>query len=159
MLKVPVDGNFCRGLTIKRDTKWVSNEVESSMRIELLSWNHHQVVAPLEPDDQDDWLDRASWWGCPVTGWWAAAGCQLWRHPYPLGAPAGGGTSPYIGLHGEFFQPSRGSSGGAHETMRNTRNPQFMEAGGEMEKTSQTVQVGQAVLLAGACRVVWEPEG
>ena len=51
--------NFCLGLITQRNAKWVSGRLEMSIRIDNLSFGHHRQVAPLEPDDQDDWLDRA----------------------------------------------------------------------------------------------------
>jgi N6-adenosine-specific RNA methylase IME4 len=41
------------------DYKWVSNAVETSVRTEVLSWSHHRLIAPLEPEEQKQWLDRA----------------------------------------------------------------------------------------------------
>jgi len=42
-----------------RDYKWVSSNVKMSIRIDNLSFNHHRIVAPLEPEKQSYWLDRA----------------------------------------------------------------------------------------------------
>lgn len=44
--------------TLKAD-KWVSICVPMVRRRTNLSWSHHREVAPLEPDDQDYWLDLA----------------------------------------------------------------------------------------------------
>lgn len=38
---------------------YVSSRIEISRRRENLSWSHHEAVAPLEPELQDHWLDRA----------------------------------------------------------------------------------------------------
>lgn len=37
----------------------VARQVEPSRRREGLSFTHHVIVAPLSPDDQDEWLDDA----------------------------------------------------------------------------------------------------
>jgi hypothetical protein len=37
----------------------VAGRVASSRRREVLSFSHHVVIAPLEPDEQDHWLDIA----------------------------------------------------------------------------------------------------
>lgn len=42
-----------------RNVAWVANRIESSRRHDNLSFAHHQIVAPLEPDDQDCWLHKA----------------------------------------------------------------------------------------------------
>ena len=39
--------------------KWVSARVPSSLRNDKLSYNHHVAVAPLPPDEQEAWLDKA----------------------------------------------------------------------------------------------------
>lgn len=39
--------------------KWVAKQVQFSMRMENLSWNHHQAVAKLPPDEQVEWLTKA----------------------------------------------------------------------------------------------------
>lgn len=41
------------------DAGWVAGKIETSRRREVLSWSHHREVAALEPDVQDEWLDRA----------------------------------------------------------------------------------------------------
>lgn len=46
-------------LSTLQTAKWVSDRIETSMRMEDLTWNHHQVIAPLEPNEQGEWLDRA----------------------------------------------------------------------------------------------------
>lgn len=38
--------------------KWVADRIAIRRR-RLISWSHHREVAPLEPDEQDEWLDRA----------------------------------------------------------------------------------------------------
>jgi len=42
-----------------RNAKWVASKVEMSRRRDNLSFSHHQEVAPLEPGEQDEWLDKA----------------------------------------------------------------------------------------------------
>lgn len=42
-----------------QNAKWVSSKVESSRRRELLSFSIHQEVAPLPPDEQEYWLEKA----------------------------------------------------------------------------------------------------
>ena len=44
--------------------RYVSRHVSRSRRREGLSHSHHRLVAPLEPDEQIEWLDRAE-----VNGW------------------------------------------------------------------------------------------
>lgn len=41
------------------NAKAVSNEFEISRRRDILSWSHHETVAPLPPAEQDELLDRA----------------------------------------------------------------------------------------------------
>jgi hypothetical protein len=38
---------------------YVSSRIEISRRRESLSWSHHEAVAPLEPEQQNRWLDCA----------------------------------------------------------------------------------------------------
>jgi len=42
-----------------RDDKWLSKCFDLSRRRDKLSWSHHREVASFEPDEQDEWLDRA----------------------------------------------------------------------------------------------------
>lgn len=42
-----------------RNAAWVASQIEMSRRRDNLSFGHHQVVAPLEPSEQDEWLDQA----------------------------------------------------------------------------------------------------
>jgi N6-adenosine-specific RNA methylase IME4 len=42
-----------------RNYKWVSAAVELSRRRDNLSFGHHQVVAPLNPEEQEYWLEEA----------------------------------------------------------------------------------------------------
>lgn len=39
-----------------RNYKWVSDRVKLSLRKDNLSWSHHQMVAPLDPSEQEIWL-------------------------------------------------------------------------------------------------------
>jgi hypothetical protein len=43
-----------------QNAAWVAGAVEPSRRREDLSFGHHQAVAPLEPAEQDRWLDKAA---------------------------------------------------------------------------------------------------
>jgi len=43
---------------------WVASRIEISRRREILFFGHHQSVAGLPPDEQDQWLDMAE-----VEGW------------------------------------------------------------------------------------------
>lgn len=45
--------------TIKNST-WVSKNVESSLRSDDLSFHHHKEVAPLPPEEQKHFLQKAS---------------------------------------------------------------------------------------------------
>jgi hypothetical protein len=38
---------------------YVAKSFEISRRREILSWSHHETLAPLDADEQDLWLDRA----------------------------------------------------------------------------------------------------
>ena len=40
---------------------WVCRRIEPSRRREKLKFGHHQVVAPLPPEEQDRWLGIAEW--------------------------------------------------------------------------------------------------
>lgn len=44
-----------------KNAVWVCHKIEPSRRRENLSFGHHQVVAPLPPEDQDKWLEIAEW--------------------------------------------------------------------------------------------------
>jgi hypothetical protein len=41
------------------NASYVASRIESSRRREKLSFGHHQVVAPLDPEQQDEMLDKA----------------------------------------------------------------------------------------------------
>jgi len=49
-----------------KNAVWVCKHVEPSRRREKLKFGHHQVVAPLPPDEQDKWLKAAEWNGFTV---------------------------------------------------------------------------------------------
>jgi hypothetical protein len=49
-----------------RNLSYVARHVPRSRRCESLSWSHHAVVAPLEPEEQIAWLDRAEAGGWSV---------------------------------------------------------------------------------------------
>jgi hypothetical protein len=42
-----------------RNMAWVASQVNLSLRSDKLTWSHHVLLAPLEPDEQRRWLDRA----------------------------------------------------------------------------------------------------
>ena len=42
-----------------RNAVWVAGRIEMSRRLDNLSWGHHQMVAALEPEQQDKWLALA----------------------------------------------------------------------------------------------------
>jgi len=42
-----------------RHYKWVAESVKSGIRIPLLSFGHHEIVAPLTPELQQEWLSQA----------------------------------------------------------------------------------------------------
>jgi hypothetical protein len=43
-----------------RNMAWVASRFDLSLRDETLSWSHHVLLAPLEPEEQRVWLRRAS---------------------------------------------------------------------------------------------------
>ncbi len=43
-----------------RNMAWVASRFDLSLRDETLSWSHHVLLAPLEPEEQRIWLRRAS---------------------------------------------------------------------------------------------------
>lgn len=43
-----------------RNMAWVASRFDISLRSDKLTWSHHVLLAPLEPDDQRHWLERAS---------------------------------------------------------------------------------------------------
>ena len=49
-----------RAFSTLMDYGSVARNVETSLRNEVVSFNHHRAVAPLEPADQKRWLDRAA---------------------------------------------------------------------------------------------------
>ncbi len=42
-----------------RNLAWVASQVDLSLRSDKLTWSHHALVAPLEPEDQRHWLALA----------------------------------------------------------------------------------------------------
>jgi len=42
-----------------KEFNYVSGKIESSIRIDKLRWEHHHIVAPLEPSEQEYWLNKA----------------------------------------------------------------------------------------------------
>ena len=43
-----------------RNMAWVASRFDLSLRNDKLTWSHHVLLAPLEPDEQRKWLLRAS---------------------------------------------------------------------------------------------------
>jgi hypothetical protein len=43
-----------------RNMAWVASRFDTSLRNDKLTWSHHVLLAPLEPDEQRAWLLRAS---------------------------------------------------------------------------------------------------
>jgi hypothetical protein len=43
-----------------RNMAWVASRFDLSLRNDKLTWSHHVLLAPLEPDEQGKWLRRAS---------------------------------------------------------------------------------------------------
>lgn len=62
------------------DYAYVARSVQISMRIETLSFNHHQVVAPLPPKEQTHWLNLA------LVNKWSVA--ELRAELFPSGLEA-----------------------------------------------------------------------
>jgi hypothetical protein len=42
-----------------RNMAWVAAQFEPSLRSDKLTWSHHVLLAPLEPEQQRHWLRRA----------------------------------------------------------------------------------------------------
>jgi hypothetical protein len=42
-----------------RNMAWVASRFDLSLRNDKLTWSHHVLLAPLEPDEQRRWLRRA----------------------------------------------------------------------------------------------------
>lgn len=42
-----------------RNMAWVASQFDLSLRSDKLTWSHHVLLAPLEPEQQKHWLDRA----------------------------------------------------------------------------------------------------
>lgn len=43
-----------------RNMAWVASRFDLSLRNDKLTWSHHVLLAPFEPDAQSEWLRRAS---------------------------------------------------------------------------------------------------
>jgi hypothetical protein len=43
-----------------RNMAWVASQFDLSLRSDNLSWSHHVLLAPLEPAEQREWLQRAT---------------------------------------------------------------------------------------------------
>lgn len=42
-----------------RNMAWVASRFSSSLRSDELTWSHHVLLAPLEPEEQSRWLEHA----------------------------------------------------------------------------------------------------
>jgi len=42
-----------------RNMAWVASRFDPSLRSDKLTWSHHVLLAPLESEEQAQWLDRA----------------------------------------------------------------------------------------------------
>jgi hypothetical protein len=42
-----------------RNMAWVASRFDPSLRSDKLTWSHHVLLAPLEPEEQRYWIDRA----------------------------------------------------------------------------------------------------
>jgi hypothetical protein len=42
-----------------RNMAWVASQFDLSLRSDKLTWSHHVLLAPLESDEKQHWLDRA----------------------------------------------------------------------------------------------------
>jgi hypothetical protein len=42
-----------------RNMAWVASRFDQSLRSDKLTWSHHVLLAPLEPQEQRRWLERA----------------------------------------------------------------------------------------------------
>ena len=42
-----------------RNMAWVAAQFDLSLRSDKLTWSHHVLLAPLEPDEQRRWLEHA----------------------------------------------------------------------------------------------------
>jgi len=43
-----------------RNMAWVASKFDLSLRSDTLAWSHHVLLAPLEPEEQRYWLQRAN---------------------------------------------------------------------------------------------------
>jgi hypothetical protein len=46
-------------VTSLRNMAWVASRFDPSLRSDKLTWSHHVLLAPLEPEEQGHWLERA----------------------------------------------------------------------------------------------------
>ena len=42
-----------------RNMAWVASRFDLSLRSDKLTWSHHVLLAPLEPEEQRSWIDHA----------------------------------------------------------------------------------------------------
>jgi hypothetical protein len=42
-----------------RNMAWVASQFDVSLRSDKLTWSHHVLLAPLAPEEQKHWLERA----------------------------------------------------------------------------------------------------
>lgn len=43
-----------------RNMAWVASQFDLSLRSDKLTWSHHVLLAPLEPEEKRAWLERAA---------------------------------------------------------------------------------------------------
>lgn len=43
-----------------RNMAWVASQFDLSLRSDKLTWSHHVLLAPMEPEEKRHWLDRAA---------------------------------------------------------------------------------------------------
>jgi hypothetical protein len=61
------DGDGLPAYGTLRNEKWVAERVPVSLRSDKLTFEHHKVVAPLEPHEQKRWLSEAAERQWPVS--------------------------------------------------------------------------------------------
>tara|TARA_Y100000310_G_scaffold161595_1_gene161492 strand:- start:1392 stop:1913 length:522 start_codon:yes stop_codon:yes gene_type:complete len=67
-----------------RNMVYVAEAIETSLRNDNLSWHHHKAVAPLEPEEQREMLDRAEAEGLSVAALRALINPKQDDPPKPL---------------------------------------------------------------------------
>ena len=67
-----------------RNMRWVAGKIEMSRRRDNLSWSHHEAVAALPPERQDELLDEAEAEGLSVRALRALVNPKIDDPPKPL---------------------------------------------------------------------------